>query len=48
MSDNNNPKTQKELAKWMKENCANFQDYSINGNFIYDGFRIEKEGPKEQ
>lgn len=34
------PRTEKELEKWMKENCYNFNSYSINGNFIYEGFGI--------
>ena len=38
------PKTEIELENWMKINCYNFDSYSINGNFIYEGFGIEKNG----
>lgn len=38
------PKTEIELESWMKENCFNFDSYSINGNNIYEGFGIEKDG----
>lgn len=33
-----------ELENWMKDNCYNFSSYSINGNFIDEGFSIEKNG----
>lgn len=36
------PKTEIELENWMKENCFNFNSYSINGNSIYEGFGIDK------
>lgn len=36
------PKTEQDLAKWMKENCFNFNSYSINGNAIYEGYGIDK------
>lgn len=36
------PKTEMELENWMKQNCYNFNSYSINGNFIYEGFGIDK------
>jgi len=39
--NNNIPKTQKELEIWMKQNCANFNSYSINSNSIFEGFGIE-------
>ena len=38
------PKTEIELENWMKENCFNFNSYSINGNSIYEGFGIDKTG----
>ena len=44
MSNNYLPKTEKELESWMKENCYNFEGYSINGNFIYEGFGIDNFG----
>ncbi|WP_116109362.1 hypothetical protein [Lewinella sp. IMCC34191] len=36
--------TQSELEKWMKENCYNFNSYSINGRTISEGFGIEDWG----
>ncbi|MDY3520723.1 hypothetical protein PG614_05715 [Riemerella anatipestifer] len=39
-----NPKTEIELQIWMKDNCFNFDAYSINGNFIWEGFGIDKIG----
>lgn len=36
------PSTRKELVYWMQEHCYNFNDYSIDGNFIWEGFGIEK------
>lgn len=36
------PKTEIELENWMKENCFNFNSYSINGNSIFEGFGIDK------
>ncbi len=36
------PKTELELEKWMKENCFNFNNYSINGNVIHEGHGIDK------
>ncbi|MRX47820.1 hypothetical protein [Pedobacter puniceum] len=38
------PKTEIELENWMKENCFNFNSYSINGSSIYEGFGIDKSG----
>jgi hypothetical protein len=35
-------KTEIELENWMKENCFNFNRYSINGSSIYEGFGIDK------
>ena len=39
-----NPKTKKELAQWMKDNCYKFDSYSINGNSIYEGYGIGRSG----
>ncbi len=39
-----NPETEIDLIKWMEDNCYNFNSYSINGNFIYEGYGIEKNG----
>ena len=44
MGKNFNPKTEIELEKWMKENCFNFNSYSINGNAIYEGYGVDKFG----
>lgn len=44
MDSNVIPSTEKELENWMKENCANFNSYSINCNSIYEGFGIEIVG----
>ncbi|SHH85671.1 hypothetical protein SAMN04488109_5614 [Chryseolinea serpens] len=38
------PNTIIELEKWMKENCFNFNGYSINGNSIDEGLGIDKFG----
>lgn len=38
------PETKSELENWMRENCYNFESYSINGNFIWEGFGIQKDG----
>lgn len=38
------PQTEIELENWMKLNCYNFNGYSINGNFIWEGLGIEKNG----
>jgi len=38
------PSTEEGLENWMKENCYNFNNYSINGNIIFEGFGIEKFG----
>jgi hypothetical protein len=38
------PKTEVELEVWMKENCFNFNAYSINGNAIHEGYGIDKFG----
>jgi hypothetical protein len=35
------PQTVKELTRWMKERCYNFDSYSIDGNSIYEGFGLE-------
>lgn len=36
------PSTEIELEAWMKVNCFNFHNYSINGNLIHEGFGIER------
>ena len=38
------PKTENELESWMKDNCCNFDSYSINGNVIFEGFGIDRFG----
>ncbi len=38
------PKTENELEIWMKENCFNFNHYSINGSAIFEGFGIDRIG----
>ncbi|WP_348798795.1 hypothetical protein [Flavobacterium adhaerens] len=43
MKNNYLPKTRIELENWMKENCYNFDSYSINGNSIYEGYEIQKK-----
>lgn len=40
MNNNHLPKAEAELENWMKENCFNFNSYSINGNMICEGFGI--------
>ncbi len=42
--DPNIPKTEAELANWMKANCYNFNGYAINGNSIDEGCGIEISG----
>ncbi|MDF0708479.1 hypothetical protein [Flagellimonas okinawensis] len=37
-------KTVLELEEWLKENCFSLLSYSINGNFIYEGFGLENNG----
>ena len=44
MDNNYTPKTEIELESWMKNNCFNFNNYSINGNGVYEGFGIDKTG----
>ncbi len=44
MDSNYLPRTESELEKWMKENCLNFNSYSINGNSIYEGYGIDNSG----
>jgi len=39
---NPKPDTINELEQWMKDHCYNFNSYSINGNFIAEGFGIDK------
>jgi hypothetical protein len=38
------PDTIIKLEDWMKENCFNFDNYSINGNSIFEGHGIDKIG----
>jgi hypothetical protein len=33
--------TELELEKWLKDNCYPMNQYSINGNFIYEGCGLE-------
>lgn len=45
MADNSyRPKTEIELVNWMKLNCYNPNRYAINGNFIAEGYGIERFG----
>lgn len=44
MENNNMPISILELEKWLLDNCYNFSSYSIYGNFIDEGFSIEKNG----
>lgn len=44
MNNTYTPQTEVELETWMKENCYNFNGYSINGNAIFEGFGIDKSG----
>lgn len=37
-----------ELEKWLKENCYPMHGYSINGNAIYEGYGLEKNGGRFQ
>ena len=37
-------KTELELEQWLKENCYSMNNYSINGNIIYEGCGLEKNG----
>ncbi len=37
------PTTEVELENWMKQNCFNFNDYSVNGNHIYEGCGIDRD-----
>lgn len=37
-------KTIQDLEKWMKDNCYSMESYSINNNFIYEGFGLENNG----
>lgn len=34
-------KTEFQLEQWLKENCYSMNSYSINGNFIYEGYGLE-------
>lgn len=42
LKNNSIPKTEIELEQWMKENCFNFDGYSINGNHIHEGCGIDR------
>lgn len=42
MDSNHLPQTIIKLENWMRENCFNFNGYSINGNAIHEGFGIDK------
>lgn len=44
MDSPNFPETVKQLEQWMKDNCYNFDSYSVNGNHIYEGYIIDKSG----
>lgn len=33
--------TELELEQWLKDNCYPMSSYSINGNFIYEGFILK-------
>jgi hypothetical protein len=44
MDKNLNPHTEIELEQWMKKNCYNFENYSINGNAIFEGYGIDRFG----
>ena len=37
------PKTERELAQWMRKNCYNFESYSIGGNSIWEGYGIKRK-----
>ncbi len=38
------PTTEKELRQWMIQECYNFNQYSIGGNIIDEGYGIDKLG----
>src|SRR4051812_1750368 len=38
------PGTEIELEEWMKENCFNFNNYSVNGCVIHEGYGIDRAG----
>lgn len=42
--NNHLPQTIIELENWMRENCFNFNSYSVNGNHVNEGFGIDKWG----
>lgn len=44
MNTNQIPRTESELAEWMKANCYNFDNYSIGGNIIHEGYGIDRAG----
>jgi len=39
---NSTPTTEIELEQWMKDNCFNFDGYSIHGNHIHEGCGIDR------
>lgn len=44
MKNENEIETELELVQWLKEHCYPMNSYSINGNFIYEGRGLEKNG----
>lgn len=42
------PTTREALVRWMEEHGYNFNDYSINGNVIGEGFGIDEVGSEFQ
>ena len=37
------PTTIRQLTQWMKANCNNFQSYSIDGSWIWEGYGLKAE-----
>ena len=44
MKNETDIETELDLEQWLKENCYPLNSYSINGNFIYEGFGLENNG----
>ncbi|HEX8532077.1 MAG TPA: hypothetical protein VF646_18710, partial [Cytophagales bacterium] len=44
MNHDQMPRTESELAEWMKANCYNFDNYSIGGNMIHEGHGMDRTG----
>ena len=44
MKEENKIESVAELEKWFNKNCYNKDSYSINGNVILQGFRLENNG----